>query len=511
MSIINDIENDNKIIGPFSYYYLIKNNKIFKILIFIVKNKILIKCNNYETKLNFDNLLLLFNFNVDINTIDEAFYYIINIFEDNNAIIKEIKTKDEMKLLLKVYNNNKEQEVELLLRYKKKYNNLFIEEINNSYSDLKNEINNIKEEINKIKRQINEIKTLNKDSKIKDEKNNRIFEKKNPEDIKFFKELINDSYSHYDLDNTFTVFKSINEILTLIYANKNKSIISYDISNNKKIKEIKNTHYEYITNFRYHFDNINNRDLILTISSLNNNIKLWDANTLSCLHDFYNINKNSLFSACFLSDNEQINIITSDCSFSGNSDTIKSFDLKGNQIKEINNSNEDTFFMDIYYDNYLSKNYIITGNKGYIKSYDYNQNKLFHKYYDEDEDDKQEHYSIFINKKGEMIRLIDSCMDGYIRIWNFFSGLLLFKIKVNDKGIYGICMWNEQYIFVGCKEKIIKLIELNNGNIVKCLNGHNNCVLTIKKIIHPKYGECLISQGYKDSGINLWINKYINI
>ena len=178
MSIINDIENDNKIIGPFSYYYLIKNNKIFKILIFIVKNKILIKCNNYETKLNFDNLLLLFNFNVDINTIDEAFYYIINIFEDNNAIIKEIKTKDEMKLLLKVYNNNKEQEVELLLRYKKKYNNLFIEEINNSYSDLKNEINNIKEEINKIKRQINEIKTLNKDSKIKDEKNNRIFEKK---------------------------------------------------------------------------------------------------------------------------------------------------------------------------------------------------------------------------------------------------------------------------------------------------------------------------------------------
>ena len=34
------------------------------------------------------------------------------------------------------------------------------------------------------------------------------------------------------------IFKSINEILTLIYANKNKSIISYDISNKLKLKKM---------------------------------------------------------------------------------------------------------------------------------------------------------------------------------------------------------------------------------------------------------------------------------
>ena len=40
---------------------------------------------------------------------------------------------------------------------------------------------------------------------------------------------------------------------------------------------------------------------------------------------------------------------------------------------------------------------------------------------------------------------------------------------------------------------------MKNGLIVKSLIGHNNEVLTIKKIIHPKYGECLISQNWEES------------
>ena len=60
--------------------------------------------------------------------------------------------------------------------------------------------------------------------------------------------------------------------------------------------------------------------------------------------------------------------------------------------------------------------------------------------------------------------------------------------------------------FVGCKDTI-RLIEITNELIIKKFKGHNGFVNNIIKIIHPKYGESLLSQNYLDSNINLWSNK----
>ena len=209
-------------------------------------------------------------------------------------------------------------------------------------------------------------------------------------------------------------------------------------------------------------------------------------------------------SACFLSENNQIYIITSNCAFENNSEQIKVFDFNGNLIKEINDSNEETYFIDNYYDDILSFNYIISGNKNYVKSYDFNKNELYRKYYDKDNGG---HGSIIINNDEKLIKLIDSCDDGYIRIWDFHSGALINKIEVTKKCLYGICLWNNNYLFVGCSDKTIKLIELHNKSIIKSLKGHNDVVLTIRKINHPRYGEALISQGAGDDQIKLWIYK----
>ena len=162
-----------------------------------------------------------------------------------------------------------------------------------------------------------------------------------------------------------------------------------------------------------------------------------------------------------------------------------------------------TFYIDNYYDKKLSKNYIITGNKGFIKSYDYNNNKIYHKYYD---NSKKAHYNIIIIEEMNNIKLIESCFDGNIRIWDFHLCLLLKKIKINDEGIKTICLWDKNYLFIGCRDKKIKLIDLKNGLIIKNLISHNNEVITIKKINHSKYGKCLLSQGWKEDGIKIWIN-----
>ena len=208
-----------------------------------------------------------------------------------------------------------------------------------------------------------------------------------------------------------------------------------------------------------------------------------------------------LYSACFLKDNNNNYIVSSNYSEVDDVEFIKIFDFKGNKIKEINNSNEITFFIDSYYDKILYKNYIITGNLNYIKAYNYNQNKLYRLY---DDKGKGYHFSIIVISNEEVLKLIESCEDGQIRIWHFHSGSLLKKIKVTDDILNGICLYNNNYLFVGCDDNTIKLLDLKNGIILKYLYGHSKEVLNIKKIKHPKYGECIISQGYEDDQIKIW-------
>ena len=209
--------------------------------------------------------------------------------------------------------------------------------------------------------------------------------------------------------------------------------------------------------------------------------------------------------ACFLEKNKQIYIITSNYNKNGNSEYIKVFDLGGDKIKEINDSNEDTYCINNYYDKKLSKNYIISGNYGYIKSFDYNNNKLYHKYNDKG---RGSVHSIIIRNMKDILKIIESCYDGFIRIWNFHSGLLLTKIKCFIP-LFGITLWNDNYLFAGCSDNSIKLIDLEKKLIIKSLKSHSNKVLTVKKIIHPKYGECIISQNWEYSSILIHLNKSI--
>ena len=188
---------------------------------------------------------------------------------------------------------------------------------------------------------------------------------------------------------------------------------------------------------------------------------------------------------------------------------IKIFNLNGFRIKEIKDSKDNTIFIDSYYDNNLSKYYLITGNHGSVKSYDYENNKLYFNYCD-DEDSKYYHYSIIIKDNNYYINLIESSENGIIRIWNFHTGKLLKKIyHYKSYEIYSICLWDKDYIFFGAGEGEIELLELEKENFLKkCKKKHSDSVLTIKTIVHPEFGDCFISFS-RDKTIKLWkIKKY---
>ena len=109
--------------------------------------------------------------------------------------------------------------------------------------------------------------------------------------------------------------------------------------------------------------------------------------------------------------------------------------------------------------------------------------------------------------------LIGSTNYGQILVWNLHSGVLLFAIKTSNKRyhieeynyLYGICIWDNEYIFVGGGNKTIRLIDLKTRKVVKILKGHNDKVLTIKKIYHPIYKDCILSNPFNE--IKLWKNQ----
>ena len=333
-----------------------------------------------------------------------------------------------------------------------------------------------------------------------DKNNDKISESKNLIDKK---DLIVDFYSNDFSNNAFSVFKSNNNIIYIIYSNVDNSIISYNLIKNEKLNEIKNAHENDITNIRYYLDNLYKREIILSVSSYDNNIKLWNIKNWECLFNIKNINRAGyLYSASILNDNNNNYIITSNY-YIFNPDPIKVFDINLDKKKEINDSYESTKFITTYYDNKKDKNYIITGNKGYLKSYDYKSNKVYHKYY----------YGLGWNtglinmnkEEDDIIRLLESEGKGEIRIWNFHSGELLKEINIKEiKNIYGFCFWDSKYLFIGCENNIIKMIDLRNIKIIKNINGHKDLVICIKKIIHPLYEECLIT-GDSSGILKLWL------
>jgi len=221
------------------------------------------------------------------------------------------------------------------------------------------------------------------------------------------------------------------DILVLIYTNNECSIISYDIKDNKRINEIKSDHKYNITQFQHYLDVINKRDLILSHSAWIYNVKIWNIGNWECLYSFedeglgktsklfedFDIsisNDHYTYSANLFKDNNQINIIIGrfNIYYDEDPDPFISYDLKGNKIKEINYSKDIINFTDIYYDTKLSKNFIIAINETYIKSFDYNENKIYNKYKIEENFNDSNVYdyqklNILINNKKSNVELIN--------------------------------------------------------------------------------------------------------
>ena len=194
----------------------------------------------------------------------------------------------------------------------------------------------------------------------------------------------------------------------------------------------------------------------------------------------------ALYSSCFYEIYDIIYILTTNISWHDMNGNIKVFDLQGYKIKEIPNSNDRAIFIDTYYDSNFDKNFIVTCNrKGRINIYDFKNNALFKKYDDNDNNYKFLINGFVVDEREPIKKLIKSCYEALIKIWDFYKGNLIKRIMFNYDGVYnlyGLCIFNNNYLLAGTNEindnnnynarAIILLIDLNKGKSIKKIKAN---------------------------------------
>lgn len=111
---------------------------------------------------------------------------------------------------------------------------------------------------------------------------------------------------------------------------------------------------------------------------------------------------------------------------------------------------------------------------------------------------------VFYRKWGS--KFIESSEDGYLRFYVFHCGKLLKRIKFN-KALFGVCLWNENFVFVGNEDKKIYLVNVEKGEVINSVVGNGNTVLMVKKFLNKFNEECLVVQGDDKDEIVLYKRK----
>ena len=466
------------------------------------------------------------NINFGNNSEDNDIHNENNNNEFNNSENNNEEKSDDENNDINPYNNN---------NFNKN------EEIQDNKSRNSDDINNEK---NKI------INVYNNNDNINDEKETENIINKNEENkINEDRDIEKDeNINIINKDNNFIYKRFIDQY------NEEENNINNDIKNNQKLKEedkdnilnADNFNKEEKSNIEEKYEekkDIYNSDINLNFNIINNNIQINDndinlkennpnhkpnmndekENSIKNNLDEENVNNANENLIINEEENSEDKIIENDIN-TNSKENNNDNDNSNHSINENENSNDEEinnithnkkppidhiYYIDSYFDKNARTTYIISCCSECVKSFNYNLNTLYH-IYQENVKEKFIHGNVIIDDSAQnnnLVKLIETCNDGYVRIWDFHLGDLLNKIKICDEGIKSICLWDENNIFVGCDDTTIKMVNINNNEITHILYGHKQRVCCLKKIEHEKYGKCLISKGWGGDFIKLWKKK----
>ena len=321
----------------------------------------------------------------------------------------------------------------------------------------------------------------------------------NPNDLIFKSDITDQAHKSNSIDNVFCAFKTLKGDYYVVWGTPTYNIVVYDLRLETQIKSIV-AHTSTIFSCRHYVDKKDKQDLVIS-SSYDRSVKVWNVKDWSNIINIQTAhNGYYIYSVCILSDEfEHKNYIIS----AAPNEYTKIWDFSGKFVREFGVSNESTYFINVWLDSKNKKYYILNANSVDVKVYHFNTGLLYRSFKGTP---NTWHMSALVNEVDNLTQLIESDGNGNVRIWDFYQGTLIKTIASSGINLRGICLWNDQYLFASGSDYNVKLYDLKSGTYLKKYDGHTSTCCALDKIVHPKYGECLISHAL-DGKLKLWINK----
>ena len=357
-----------------------------------------------------------------------------------------------------------------------------------------------------LKNDINEYVTKIIKSIFPDEKGIKIYVNQNkidfmmdPRDLKYKETITNKCLKSFTIDCIFDAFTAFDGNCYLASSHGSPfSIEIYNLLNNKVVATLNILKQIYIIR---HYAQFSKRIDYLLTTTTEKSIKIFNLNTFkehltinNCYTGTY------MYSALLLFDDLGLKnyVVTS-----SPNDYIKFWNLdNGKFIKNVGSKDDYTYFINYWKNN--DKYYIINANADNVKIYGTEkENQLFGEY---SGTERTWHMCAFVDKMNDIDTLFESDGKGYVRLWNLENHQLIKSIQVKTFSLRGMTLWNQKYIIVASSDKSFKILDLEEGTLACSISGqHFNSMCSVKKIMHPLYGESLLT-GSIDGTIKLWIN-----
>ena len=445
-----------------------------------------------------------------INNLSDKLQNIYDDFINSNLALKNtiVEVPDfKLENTIKFLNENKDNKEELekfmdtikkvmdndkLMKYQKDLKNVIygkylFEHLKNNENSLVVAItlkNDINEYVNKI---IKSIFPEQKGIKIYINQNKIDF-MMDPRDLKYKETITNKCLKSFTIDCIFDAFTAFDGNCYLASSHGTPfSIEIYNLSNNKVAATLNILKQIYIIR---HYAQFSKRIDYLLTTTTEKSIKIFNLNTFkehltisNCYTGTY------MYSALLLFDDLGVKnyVVTS-----SPNDYIKFWNLDNY-----------TYFINYWKNN--DKYYIIDANADNVKIYGTDkENQLFGEYSGKE---RTWHMCAFVDKMNDIDTLFESDGKGYVRLWNLENHQLIKSIQCQPFSLRGMTLWNQKYIIVASSDKSFKILDLEEGKLALSVSGqHVNSMCSVKKIMHPLYGESLLT-GSIDGTIKLWINK----
>ena len=542
-NIDNDmIENQNKKINELNNKINKKDEEIKKL---INKNEIIINEMNkklFEQEIKIKELEKKNNDLLDKNKVGELFNKkengINNKFPNfendiNNKFIQineQINNfKEEMNKL-----NNKMKEQENLINDNQNIMDDILNNIEEMIDDKINNIYNIKNKINKININPEEKKEEIKEDDKKDIKDNNIdlnnnniikseiiiedynieHEKKinhefikEPKNLKFIQNITdtNTNVGWNDMFEVFISYKDNKEYLISPNSN-NYELDIFSLVNQQKIKSVPG-HKNKIRTIRY-FINDKNKNEYLISADCDKIVILWDiTNDYKIKYSIDTQYGKDIYSCLLIFPDkiDDVYIITSCLNESKNDkdSATKVYSLnEQNLIKCIKDTNNNRiYYLLSWYNKINNKLYIIQFSNKKIIINNLFEDELYSELIYVQE---SFHFSGFIYSKDNKDYLCSSSSNGYINIWDLYDKKLFKTFNTKGCRLAHFIEWNKKYFIVADRyNKSVKIIDTEKNLIFDVNSKHSDELISVKKILHPIYGESLLTAS-RDRTIKLW-------